>query len=200
MKTRYRLLALIGLAVLLLMGIGLSISYVLATRSIEDLAVSLDEDRIVAAASPTCGGIESTPDIPRRVLSENESGSLTISVRNSTEDVCEVEVRVFAARFDLIPSDTVQSATLQPDESAEITWIIIPRATGTQSIVVTVGNRSYGLYISVTDVLGLSPQLRAIFQIIGYFFGPALTFPWLYTQWKEWKERQADKQRAAQPA
>jgi len=141
----------------------------------------------------------SSVEADRRVITEKESLDITVHLLNGEAIECEVGVRIDAPNFEISPPEETQAITLPPGETATVIWVVTPMEPGTYRIGISSELDSQTIGISVRNVIGLTARQVELLGYLGNFFGPALTFPWIYTTWNERrKEKEERKRREAQ--
>jgi hypothetical protein len=129
--------------------------------------------------------IASTITLPRRVMTENESQMLTVTLVNESVVACEVPVLLNAPNFDVAGELASRSVNVEPQSETAVVWILSPEKAGTFQIAVNVAGELAILGITVTDVLGLTALQARLLSIIGSVLGPILTVPWWIERWQE---------------
>jgi hypothetical protein len=178
-----RVLAFVGMFLFLVLGVGLSVAYTLAVKSIEPLALSMDGKTNLGVATP-CAFIDLSISVPRRVLSETDSEVVTIEATNREDVGCTARVHFHAVQFDAVPEDRVQEITLQPGASTTVSWTVTSQVIGAYTIAASAGNGNTRIGIAVTNVLGLNSKSLGTLQAIGYFLGIIMMLPLLSDLWK----------------
>jgi hypothetical protein len=178
-----RILAFVGMILFIVFGVGLSVAYTLAVKSIEPLALSMDGKTNLGVATP-CAFINLDITVPRRVLSESDSEIVTIEASNLETVVCTARVHLYAVQFNAVPDERVEEITLQPGESTTVTWIVTPQVIGAYTIAASAGNGNTRIGIAVTNIFGLTSKSLGTLQAIGYFLGIVLMLPLLSELWK----------------
>lgn len=138
-----------------------------------------------------CTGLLREADVPDRIMSEQESQSLTVLLANDHDTPCNTTVTLAAPNFIVSPPEFNQPITLPPHEKLTITWILSPFRTGTYVISVSTPNEAITFGITVTTVLGLTALQAQLLSLLATALGPMLTVPWWYEQWQKHKEKQA---------
>lgn len=167
-------------------------------RTGEKLAAALDNEETVFAVTgddvaPPCSWNVS---VPERVMAENKSQAVVVEVSNSVDVACESIVSLRAPGFDVSPAKDEQKITLKSGGKGSLSWILIPRKTGTFEIAISdiVKTRIYG--ITVKNVFGLTTTQAKSFSIVGSLFGPMFTVPWwvekMWFRRKRKQEQQKD--------
>lgn len=103
---------------------------------------------------------------------------------------CDAQVELYAPAFVITPAEasrTVEVPVLP--KTASVGWVLTPTKVGTHKIVVQAGNTIATIGISITNNLGLPLWVTKYLSVIIAFFGPALTFPWLYDRIKAFWEK-----------
>ncbi|MCB8917671.1 MAG: hypothetical protein H6666_07090 [Ardenticatenaceae bacterium] len=189
-------LALLGLVLLLIGGVTLWQLSAWATE-----AIGLDE---VSGANPdiplSCPDLTMSTNLPRRVMSENESQSLTVALSLAGEVTCEVTLTLLAPDFVVSPAQTVQVLSMSPGDSVIQVWVLQPQRLGTFAVVVSSNRAVETLGLTVTNVLGMTAAQARILSAVGTFLGPMLTAPWWYEQWKERQKKKEEEVRQAAEA
>ena len=173
---RFKLLAAIGVVI-----VALSLVYASG-----GLVARLLDGSVVSTAAGPCRHPQMEVRIPRRTMTNNDSEALTVSLSNPQE--CEVEVTIVAPNFQVNPTEQPRRIALTPGAVSELSWVLVPREMGMHAIVVRAGLVEQSVGIVVTNTLGLTAGQAQILSYIGMFFGPALTFPWLYERWRSRRE------------
>jgi len=177
-----RTLAITGIV---LFGVGIGLALVLWASAAR--AYSLDtggsSQGVTSAAS--CQHPLGAVTVARRVISESDSESLSVVLGNDTPGECEISVHLSAPNFDISPTDDSRTVDVPPAQSVTIVWILSPRKPGSFQVAVTAGLDSAVIGLTVTNVLGLTPQQAKILSMVATFLGPMLTAPWWYERLKE---------------
>lgn len=163
-------------------------------------AIGLDESSGADPGTPlSCPGLTMTTNLPRRVMSENESQALTVALALGGEAACEVTLTLLAPGFVVTPAQTVQLLPMSPGDSVIQVWVLQPQQLGTFAIAISSNSTVETLGLTVTNVLGLTAAQARILSAVGTFLGPMLTAPWWYEQWKErQKKREEEARRTAE--
>jgi hypothetical protein len=107
-----------------------------------------------------------------------------INLHNKSERDCESNISLRAPGFDISPPKEEQKITIPPKNSGSLSWIIIPRKTGSYDLIVADVLNTKIIGITVTNLFGLSPTQAKAFSILGSLFGPMFTVPWWWDRWQ----------------
>ncbi len=178
-----------------ILGIMLLLAGIFVRNNVEKsekLAFALDDKRTAFAVigdntPPPC--IWETKE-PERVMAENKTQAVSISVNNSAEKPCETYLSLRAPNFDLSPSKEEQKITLPSKGKGSLSWIMTPRKTGTFDLAVSdvINTQVFG--ITVTNMFGLTAAQAKIFSMLSTLCGPMLTVPWWVEKWMQRKKKQ----------
>ncbi len=151
-------------------------------------ALALDTQKHVngvVVGPPLCTWEVSSPD---RVMAENKTQAILISVKNNEKEACESYIALRAPSFDTNPPKEEQKITLQPNQKGSLSWILTPRRTGTFEFSVSdsIDTKIFG--ITVKNIFGLSSAQAKVFSFIGTLCGPMLTIPWWIERWHKKKQ------------
>lgn len=184
MKT---ILGILGL-ILFITSVVLSINLVHG----EKLASKLNDEKnsygMIEGALPCTWEVP----VPERVMSENKTQAIVISVKNSLDVPCESLISLRAPNFTIAPAKEEQKITLLASASGSLSWILSPHKTGTFEIAVSDALNSKIFGITVTNTLGLTAAQAKIFSILGTLFGPMFTVPWWWEKLKQRKQNQVN--------
>lgn len=127
---------------------------------------------------------------PERIISEDKSQAVVLSIMNQSDTECESIVSLRAPGFDYSPVKEEQRIMLKEKAKGSLSWILTPRKTGTYEIAVSdiLNTRIFG--ITVTNTLGLSTVQAKVASVLGTLFGPMLTVPWWWEKLRKNKEGQ----------
>lgn len=178
-----------------LIGILLFITSLLIGNNLkknEKLASTLDDEKH-AYGMIGDGPLPCTWDVksPERVMSENKSQAIVVDVSNTTDEKCESTLTLRAPGFDMSPAEDNQTISLEKTGKGSLSWILIPRKTGSFELAVSdiLNTKIFG--ITVTNIFGLSAPQAKIFSIAGGLFGPMFTIPWWMEKlWNRRKQKQ----------
>lgn len=182
-----KFLGVFGLILLLI-----SVAFGLTVIRGENLASTLDDQKKsygVVEGPPPCTWEVKTPE---RVISENTSQSIVISVNNSADTECQSALSLRAPGFDIAPTKEEQNISLVASKSGSLSWILAPRKTGTFEIAVSdmLDTKIFG--ITVTNTYGLTAAQAKIFSVVGSLFGPMFTIPWWWEKLRLRKQNQQE--------
>jgi hypothetical protein len=191
-----------GLAGLVLLVLGVSaLSYFSVVQRDAEQLDAIDIVRPDFAEDPgTCERPLDSLVLERNVVAINDSFVVTAileprhlrgwSVENTDGDAvatCTTKLYPIAPEFVVTPDGKLE-VTLSINERTEVAWVLSPRKLGTHAIVVYAEVQRMTKGVTVTNTLGLSAAHAQIASWIISFFGPALTFPWLFNLWKARRE------------
>ena len=183
-----RSLAITGIV---LFGVGIGLALVLWSSAARAYSLDMERSSQGAASAPSCQHPLEGVNLVRRVISETDSESLSVVLGNDTPGECEVSVHLSAPNFDISPTADSRTVAVPPAQSVTIVWILSPRKSGSFQVAVTAGLDSVVIGLTVTDVLGLTPQQAKILSMVAAFLGPMLTAPWWYERIKEARAKKA---------
>lgn len=163
--------------------------FLMRLRQSNKLAAALDDEKKsygIAAEGPLPCQWTASP--PERVIAENKSGAILVSVSNPYDTDCESVLSLRAPGLETSPPKEEQKITIPVKKNGSLSWILLPRKTGTYQIAVsdTMNTKMFG--VTVTNTFGLTALQAQIASILGTIFGPMLTVPWWWE--KLWKKRQ----------
>ena len=125
--------------------------------------------------------------LSNRVISENDTGSLTIVLSNNSTEECATEVSLRGLQVDIEPSGS-QSFYVPPGaKSKTYVWLFSPRKQGSFELIVEAIPYARVVGITVTNVWGLTARQASLLSLLGTFLGPSLTLPGLWALVKEWR-------------
>lgn len=158
---------------------------------------TVDEFRGKTTAGMRCADVASETHVSKRIISENESVLVTVTLTNRLPEKCEAEVKIYISDFDISPPQASQSVEFSSDqERANVLWSIRPRKGGEfQLATLVVQERVETVGIIVTNFLGFTPFQAQILSIMGSALGPVLTVPWWYERWKERRRKKKPSKR-----
>jgi len=169
--------------------------YTLGFLLIETIRAEL-QDKLgeVEASSPCNDNISLDVMVEKRVMSENESQTVTASVYNQNKDIsCDIGVSLTAPGFNIGPDTLKHILTVPPGKDANFTWILEPQKLGSFVIEVEADGKTDYINIVVTNIFGLTiwqAQLVSyIGTLLGTFFGPVLSFTWWYAILRKHKKK-----------
>jgi hypothetical protein len=177
-----RSLAITGIV---LFGVGIGIALVLWSSAARAYSLDMGRSSQGAVSAASCQHPLEGVNIVRRVISESDSESLSVVLGNDTLGECEISVHLSAPNFDISPTDDSRTVNVPPAQSVTVVWILSPRKSGSFQVAVTAGLDSAVVGLTVTNVLGLTPQQAKILSLVATFLGPMLTAPWWYDRLKE---------------
>jgi hypothetical protein len=188
-----KIIAFIGIVIFIL-SLAVSFSY----RSMQQQARQLDErqvvdDEKVSVAGETCSYPDLTAIMSRRVIAQNDSEVVNVMLSHTRR--CQVDVTIIAPSFQISPPDSTRSVSLTAENTANLSWLLSAREMGSHQILIQAGFQSINIGVTVTNAFGLKVWQAELVGYLGSFFGPALTFPWLY---ETWRERQREKEEKEQ--
>lgn len=180
-----------------------SLILVIYLRRAENLARSIDRAGQVYGGgqviSKPCQisffNIEETI-VSNRVLSENDTGTITIIMSNTSNQECGTIVSLKALNVNVEPAGNVTISVPSGKRSRAYIWLFSPQKLGSFQLNVQAVPYSNTVGITVTNVLGLTAQQAHFLSLIGNFLGPAVTLPGLWGLIKEWKSRNAKQKRS----
>jgi hypothetical protein len=176
---------------IVLFGLGIGLALVLWSSAARAFSLDMGRGSAGAVSAATCQHPLKGVTLARRVISEDDSESLSVLLGNDTPGECEITVRLSAPNFDISPPVDSRTVIAPPAESVAVVWILSPRKPGSFQVAVTAGLDSLVIGLTVTNVLGLTPQQAKILSMIAAFLGPMLTAPWWYDRIKEARAKKA---------
>jgi hypothetical protein len=185
-----RVLAISGIV---LFSVGIGLALVLWSSAARAYSSDIRWLPQGAVSAPSCQHPLAEVNIARRVISESDSESLSVVLGNDTPEESEIYVHLSAPNFDISPTDDSRTVDVPPAQSVTIVWILSPRKSGSFQVAVTAGLDSAVVGLTVTDVLGLTPQQAKILSLVATFLGPMLTAPWWYDRIKESRAKKTAK-------
>lgn len=132
------------------------------------------------------------------VISEQETTVLTVAVTNPSQSAnetarCSIFFSLEAVSFSISPSEASQSISLSAEENQDaFAWVLSPQKLGTFQLLVRSNGQNKIVGLRVTNVLGLSPSQAKVLSIIGAFFGPTFTFPFLLDIYQKQREKKKE--------
>jgi hypothetical protein len=188
----------LGGAVILLCAL----SVIYSVNRDERLAVSRDGSKKSygsVSEGPLPCSWAATP--PERVISENRSQSIVVSVKNTLDEDCRSEIELRAPGFDISPQKESQVITLASASGGSVSWILTPRKTGSFEISVSdiFDTKIFG--ITVKTMFGLTSAQAKAASAVGGLMGPMLTLPWWIDKfWSRKKIKPAEPKDPQSPA
>jgi hypothetical protein len=141
------------------------------------------------------GGVPKWSIDVRRLMSENETQALTVTLENSHQD-CPYALSLNAPEFSINPDEPIREIPLATQTPASFVWILSPTKLGTFAVAVELGTpANYEVKvvgITVTNSFGLSLWQVQILSYISTALGPILTVAWWYDKWQERKRRKSE--------
>lgn len=130
---------------------------------------------------------------PEKVMSEDKTQSVVVRFKNPEKKPCETYLSLRAPNFDTTPSKEELKISVPPGKTGSVSWILIPRKTGTYELAISdiLNTSIYG--ITVTNIFGLNASQAKILSMLGSLFGPMLTIPWWVDKWFQRKKKQEPK-------
>lgn len=177
-----RVLAITGIV---LFSVGIGLALVLWSSALRAHSLDIGRSSQGAASAASCQHPLKEVILVRRVISENDSESLSVVLGNDTPEACAISVHLSAPNFDISPTDDSRTVDVPPAQSVTVVWILSPRRSGSFQVAVTAALDSAVVGLTVTNVLGLTPQQAKILSMVATFLGPMLTAPWWYERIKE---------------
>jgi hypothetical protein len=177
-----KVLAITGIV---LFSVGIGLALVLLSSAVRAFSLDMGGSSQGVTSAASCQHPLEGVSTARRVISESDSESLSVVLGNDTPGECEISVHLSAPNFDISPTDDDRTVNVPPAQSVTIVWILSPRKSGSFQVAVTAGLDSAVVGLTVTDVLGLTPQQAKILSMFATFLGPILTAPWWYDRLKE---------------
>ena len=183
-----RLLVLVGIAVL-------AVSVVIGAylRAGESRASAIDKPESLQGG----GGLSQQCEeaffkieeitLSNRVISENDTGTLTIVLSNSSAEECATEVSLRGLQVDIEPSGSKSFYVPPGTRSRTYVWLFSPKKQGSFELIVEAIPYARVVGITVTNLWGLTARQASVLSLIGSFLGPSLTLPGLWALVKEWR-------------
>lgn len=181
----------------LVVGLGVG-GLLLGSLGLAALRDATDEGHGYVEGPPLCMWEAS---LSRRVMAENETQAVQVSVTNPFTQACQSTLTLRAPSFDLSPSKDQQAVTVPPGRQGALSWIITPRKTGVYEVAVADELTTRTLGLSVTNVFGLNAFQAQLLAGLSSFLGPMLTAPWWFDKWQQrHRAKQAARKEAVEAA
>jgi hypothetical protein len=166
----------------LVVGLSLGAYLLNSTRQAQALDATQSSSDI---SGDMCAHPQPVIELTNKTMSENDSQTLRVHFSNINSEPCVITVALDAPNFDIGTLGATRSLTLPPNSTtAELAWVITAKKVGTFEIAIQSESDTAHTGITVLNVLGLAPWQLQIFSLVSTLFGPMLTAPWWYEQFK----------------
>lgn len=151
------------------------------------------------APSPSCIFTHKVSFVPS--MTDQESHILTVSLYGESGH-CTVNVQLDITNFDMSPSENIQQASVDADQTTQVVWVLSPKSQGTFSYAVSFpGSQTLGVdesTVEVTNDVGFPAWITSVLAPAAVaVLGPLLTVPYWIDKYSEWIKKRKGKQKAS---